>query len=85
MSDRDRTRTDRGELADDPADEPLAVRSVELDTDDGGTVVIAQQNQGGRRQAGGGEWKDTDHAPSAEEAADEQREVDESTTEGPAG
>jgi hypothetical protein len=82
VSDRDRTRTDRGELADDPSDEPLAVRSIELDTDDGETVVIAQQNQGGRRQAGGGECKATDHAPSVEEAASDQRRVDESTDEG---
>ena len=63
----------------DPADEELAVRTIELDDDDGDTVVIAQQNQAGRRQAGHGEWKNVDHAPSVDEAAAEQAAVDRST------
>lgn len=63
----------------DPADEELAVRTIELDDDDGDTVVIAQQNQAGRRQAGHGEWKNVDHASSVDEAAAEQAAVDRST------
>jgi hypothetical protein len=68
-------------LEDDPADEELAVRTIELDDDDGGTVVIAQQNMGGRRQAGGGEYKNIDHAPTVREAAEQQDLVDAATNE----
>ena len=83
MSDGDRraehTRATAPDPAEDPAGEELAVRTIELDAEDGGTVVIAQQNQAGRRQSGGGEYKNVDHAPSVEEAAAEQELVDAST------
>ena len=66
----------------DPADEERAVRTIELEDDDGDPVVIAQQNQAGRRQAGHGEWKNVDHAPSVDDAAAEQAAVDRSATDG---
>ena len=61
-------------MANDPEDEK-AVRSVPLDTEDGGTVVIEQQNFGGRNQVGGGEFKNTDHQKTPDEAAEEQAEL----------
>jgi hypothetical protein len=68
-------------LADDPVDEELAVRTIELDDDEGDKVVIAQQNMAGRRQSGGGEYKNVAHAPTVGEAAAEQDLVDASTRE----
>lgn len=52
-----------------------AVRSIPLDTDDGGTVVIEQQNMGGSQQVGGGEYKNVEGARSVEAAAAEQAEL----------
>ncbi len=79
MSDEQAARASSVEPEDDPADEELAVRTVELDTDDSGTVVIAQQNMAGRRQAGGGEYKNVGRAPSVDEASAEQDRVDAAT------
>lgn len=53
-----------------------AVRSIPLDTEDGGTVVIEQENVGPRNQVGGGEFKNTDDQKSPEEAAAEQEHLD---------
>ena len=52
-----------------------AVRSVPLDTEDGGTVVIEQQNMGGSQQVGGGEYKNQ-LGRTVEEAAAEQAELE---------
>lgn len=49
-----------------------SVRSVELDTEDGGTVVIEQQNVGGTQQVGGGEYKNVKGPKTVDEAAAEQ-------------
>jgi hypothetical protein len=54
----------------------LSVRSVPLDTEDGGRVVIEQQNVGPGSQVGGGEFKNTDDQKSPEEAAVEQEQRD---------
>jgi hypothetical protein len=53
-----------------------AVRSVELDTEDGGTVVIEQQNMGGAQQVGGGEYKNVSSGRTVEEAAAEQARLE---------
>ena len=53
-------------------DDEKAVRSIPLDTEDGGTVVIEQQNMGGVQQVGGGEFKDADEHRSVEAAGAEQ-------------
>ncbi|MCU1389267.1 MAG: hypothetical protein JWL72_2605 [Ilumatobacteraceae bacterium] len=53
-----------------------AVQSIPLDTDDGGTVVIEQQNMGGMQQVGGGEYKNS-AGRSVEQAAEEQRQLQE--------
>jgi hypothetical protein len=60
---------------DDEIDE-VAVRSVPLDTEDGGTVVIEQQNVGGSEQVGGGEYKNVRGGKTVEEAAEEQAELE---------
>lgn len=52
-----------------------AVRSVPLDTEDGGTVVVEQQNMGGAQQVGGGEYKNQT-GRTVEEAAAEQAELE---------
>ena len=51
----------RGEVTDE-----LAVQSIPLDTEDGGTVVIEQQNVGAPNQVGGGEFKNVDGALSVD-------------------
>jgi len=62
-----------------PPDDERAVRSVPLDTEDGGQVVIEQENVGRQRMVGGGEFADP-HAPITPEEADRrQRELDAST------
>ncbi|MCU1398709.1 MAG: hypothetical protein JWN62_1818 [Acidimicrobiales bacterium] len=53
-----------------------AVRSIPLDTDDGGTVVIEQQNMGGAQQVGGGEYKNVRGGRSVDAAAAEQAELE---------
>lgn len=53
-----------------------AVRSVPLDTEDGGTVVIEQQNVGPDNQVGGGEFKNADEQKSSGEAASEQDQLE---------
>ena len=57
--------------AEEAADE-RAVRSIELDTEDGGTVVIEQQNVGPANQVGGGEFKNVHGQKSPDVAAAEQ-------------
>jgi hypothetical protein len=52
-----------------------AVRSVPLDTEDGGTVVIEQQNMGGAQQVGGGEFKNQT-GRTVDEAAVEQADLE---------
>jgi hypothetical protein len=64
-----RTRTAHEE------EDEKAVRSVPLDTEDGGTVVIEQQNMGGSQQVGGGEFKNQ-VGRSIDEAAAEQAELE---------
>ena len=58
-------------------DEPLDVRSVELEDDDGNPVVIAQQNAGPGNQIGGGEFKAPTPPKDPGQAADEQADLDE--------
>ena len=58
------------------AEDEKAVRSVELDTEDGGTVVIEQQNMGGAQQVGGGEYKNVGSGRTVEEAAAEQERLE---------
>lgn len=53
-----------------------AVRSIPLDTEDGGTVVIEQQNVGPDNQLGGGEFKNADRQKSSGEAAQEQEQLE---------
>jgi hypothetical protein len=53
-----------------------SVRSVPLDTEDGGTVVIEQQNMGDRNQVGGGEFKNVGEGKSVDQAAQEQAELE---------
>jgi hypothetical protein len=53
-------------------DEEIAVRSIPLDTEDGGQVVIEQQNVGPANQVGGGEFKRGSYHKTPEQAADEQ-------------
>ena len=53
-----------------------SVRSVPLDTEDGGTVVIEQQNVGARSQVGGGEFKNVGDGKSVDQAAREQDELE---------
>lgn len=67
-----RTRTAHEE------EDEKAVRSVPLDTEDGGTVVIEQQNMGGSRQVGGGEYKNQ-IGRTVDEAAAEQAELERET------
>lgn len=52
-----------------------AVRSIPLDTEDGGTVVIEQQNMGGMQQVGEGEFKNVEHR-SVERAGEQQAELE---------
>ena len=67
----------RAEEAPPAEDAELIVRSEPLDTDDGGQVVIAQQNVGPGNEVGEGEFPSV-HAPrSAEDAAADQRRLDE--------
>ena len=59
-----------------------AVRSVELDTEDGGTVVLEQQNMGGAQQVGGGEFmnstgRSVDEAAAEQEALERAAPIDE--------
>jgi hypothetical protein len=53
-----------------------AVRSVPLDTEDGGTVVIEQQNMAGVQQVGGGEYKNVGRGRTVEEAGAEQARLE---------
>jgi len=56
-------------------DDEKAVRSIPLDTEDGGTVVIEQQNMGGTQQVGGGEFKNVGHR-SVEQAGAQQAQLE---------
>ena len=67
--------TDRIRTAEEEEDEK-AVRSVPLDTEDGGTVVLEQQNVGGTEQVGEGEYKNVAGGRSIEEAAAEQEQLE---------
>jgi hypothetical protein len=63
------------DAVDDARDQPIDVRSVELEDEDGNPVVIAQQNAGPGNQVGDGEFK-ARHAPKDPgEAADEQGDL----------
>ncbi len=57
------------------AEDEKAVRSIPLDTEDGGTVVIEQQNVGPANQVGGGEYKGARSRKCVDQAAAEQREL----------
>lgn len=64
-------------------DEPFdkRVSSIPLDTDPDGAeggrpVVIQQENAGPGEQAGGGEFKNVDHAPTPDEVAQRQAELE---------
>jgi hypothetical protein len=67
----------RREGVDAARDEPVDVRSVELEDDDGNPVVIAQQNAGPGNQVGGGEFKSPPPPKDPGEAADEQADLEE--------
>jgi hypothetical protein len=60
-------------------DEPLDVRTVELDDEDGNKVVIAQQNVGPDNQVGEGEFKPPGPPKDPRAAADEQADIRERT------
>ncbi|MEO8693714.1 MAG: hypothetical protein ABI658_09370 [Acidimicrobiales bacterium] len=65
----------RKDAVSDARDEPVDVRSVELEDEDGNPVVIAQQNAGPGNQVGEGEFKQP-HAPKDPgEAAQEQADL----------
>jgi hypothetical protein len=66
----------RGLSADEVEDEK-AVRSIPLDTEDGGTVVIEQQNVGPANQLGGGEFKNVYGQKSPDQAEAEQERLEE--------
>jgi hypothetical protein len=57
-------------------DDEIAVRSIPLDTEDGGQVVIEQQNVGPANQVGGGEFKRGSYHKSPEQAAAEQARLE---------
>ena len=67
----------RREAVDAAREEPIDVRSVELEDDDGNPVVIAQQNAGPGNQVGGGEFKSPPPPKDPGEAAKEQADLDE--------
>jgi hypothetical protein len=56
-------------------DQPLEVRTVELEDEDGNKVVIAQQNVGPDNQVGEGENKEPGPPKDPREAADEQADL----------
>ena len=66
----------RREAVDAARDEPVDVRSVELEDDEGNPVVIAQQNAGPGNQVGGGEFKAPTPPKDPGQAADEQAGLD---------
>jgi hypothetical protein len=53
-----------------------AVRSIPLDTEDGGQVVIEQQNVGPGNQVGGGEFKNAARKKDPRTAAEEQSRLE---------
>ncbi|MGD9999110.1 MAG: hypothetical protein AB7L17_09235 [Ilumatobacteraceae bacterium] len=53
-----------------------AVRSIPLDTEDGGQVVIEQENVGPGNQVGGGEFKNVNRGRSPQEAESDQEELE---------
>jgi len=56
-------------------EDEIAVSTVPLDTEDGGTVVISQQNAGPGNQVGGGEFKRAGEGKTPDDAADEQDDL----------
>jgi hypothetical protein len=56
-------------------EEPIDVRTVELEDEDGNPVVIAQQNAGPGNQVGDGEFKPPEPPKDPGEAAEEQAEL----------
>jgi hypothetical protein len=73
----DQSTDSRRESAEAAREEPIDVRSVELEDDDGNPVVIAQQNVGPGNQVGGGEFKTPPPPKDPGQAAEEQADLDE--------
>ena len=73
----DQTNESRRAALEDARAEPIDVRSVELEDDDGNPVVIAQQNAGPGNQVGGGEFKAPPPPKDPGEAAEEQADLNE--------
>jgi hypothetical protein len=65
-------RDNRDRVSRDAAAQPIDVRTVELEDEDGNPVVIAQQNVGPDNQVGDGEFKTPRPPKDPGEAADEQ-------------
>lgn len=57
-------------------EDDVAVSTIPLDTEDGGTTVISQQNVGPDNQVGGGEFKNVTGEKTVDDAASEQDQLE---------